>query len=88
MAKFIVLRSRPVNYGGNYRFEGYFTGRTYILQGEEYAVCDCNTDLAKKYKTEAGARRGCDALNRRVINYLFDVSVIYQPCNPGEEAQA
>lgn len=36
---------------GNEHWDGYYTGKTYIYQGEVYAVCDTDINKAKKYSS-------------------------------------
>lgn len=52
-----VLKAKP--YCGNYTMfsDGYYTGETYVLQGEKYAVCDMDINKAKKYTSLKRAER-------------------------------
>lgn len=62
------------NYGiGKKQWDGYYTGSTYIYQGEEYAVCDRDISKAKKYSSLKRAENAAQALFKRVTNYVFEV---------------
>lgn len=50
----------------------YFTGRTYVHQGETYAVIGA-LEHAKSYKTKTGATKAVNALDNKVWNYAFHV---------------
>lgn len=65
-----VLKSSSYGYAS---FDGYYTGNTYVYQGEVYAVCDTDLSKVKKYSSEKRAANACDALNRKCSNYLFTV---------------
>lgn len=54
-------------------WDGYYTGKKYIFQGELYAVCDRRLDEVKKYSSRRKAERACEILNDKVCNYYFDV---------------
>ena len=70
-----VLESE--SYGvGRKHFDGYYTGDTYIFQGEKYAVCDTDFEKAKKYTSLKRAEKAKEALNEKVVNYDFEVKEI------------
>lgn len=50
----------------------YFTGKTYVIHGETYAVIG-DFERAKVYKTKAGAIKAVNALDNKVWNYAFHV---------------
>lgn len=54
-------------------FDGWYTGDVYTYQGERYAVCSMNLQECKAYSSERRAELACEALNRRVCNYIFSV---------------
>lgn len=69
-----VLKSRKYPMCNNYyAWDGYYTGKNYILLGENYAVVDERLEKAKKYTSRKRAENACDKLNEKVINYQFDV---------------
>lgn len=62
------------SYGiGNKQWAGYYTGDTYIYQGEVYAVCDKDIDKAKKYSSLKRAENAAKSLFEKVTNYVFEV---------------
>lgn len=64
-------------YGVSYcHWDGYYTGKTYIYQGEPYAICDTDLQNAKKYSSYNRAKSACEKLNRRICNYEFTVKEI------------
>ena len=62
------------SYGNGICFDGYYTGHTYIYQQEYYAVCSTNISEIKIYKSKKIAENACKALNRKVSNYIFEVT--------------
>ena len=67
-----VLKAKP--YEGRFRFsDGYYTGETYIFQGEKYAVVDTDIDRAKKYTSLKRAERAAESMLASIANYVFDV---------------
>lgn len=66
-----ILRSRRYNPGNHW--DGYYTGRKYTFQGEQYAVCEMKKEKAKKYTSYKRALNAVKALNGVVVNYIFDV---------------
>lgn len=60
----------------NCYWDGYYRGKTYIYQGEPYAICGNSLDLAKKYSSYNRAKSACEKLNRRICNYKFTVKEI------------
>lgn len=67
-----VLKAKP----DERRFEisdGYFTGETYIFQGEKYAVVDIEIDKAKKYTSLKRAENAAERMFCTIVNYVFDV---------------
>ena len=59
----------------NHCWDGYYTGKTYIYQGESYAACGNSLDLAKKYSSYNRAKSACEKLNRRICNYKFTIEI-------------
>ena len=51
--------------------DGYYTGDTYIFQGDKYAVADKDIQKAKKYSTKARAESACAKLS--FVNYYMSV---------------
>ena len=71
----IVLKAKP--YAGRMSFsDGYYTGETYIFQGEKYAVCDRDINKAKKYTSLKRAERAAECMLEKIANYVFDVEEI------------
>ena len=66
-----VLKSK--SYSNDTCWDGYWTGKTYRLQGEVYAVCDTSLARAKKYISKSRAELGKDALENICTNYAFTV---------------
>ena len=67
-----VLKAKP--YEGRMRFsDGYYTGETYIFQGEKYAVVENDIDIAKKYTSLKRAERAAESMLKSIANYVFDV---------------
>lgn len=65
------------HYGvGAHHWDGYYTGKTYIYQGEVYAVCDKDINKAKKYSSLKRAENAVKSLFERVKNYVFEVEEI------------
>lgn len=65
------------NYGvGNCHWDGYYIGKTYIYQGEPYAICDKDLQNAKIYSSYNRAKSACEKLNGRICNYEFKVKEI------------
>ena len=65
------------SYGvGNKRWDGYYTGDTYIYQGEVYAVCDKEIDKAKKYSSRKRAENAARSLFEKITNYVFEVEEV------------
>ena len=58
---------------GNNTWDGYYTGDTYIFQGEKYAVCDKDINKAKKYTSRKRAENAAESLFRKTVNYVFTV---------------
>jgi hypothetical protein len=50
--------------------DGYYTGESYIYQGEKFAVVDRNTENAKIYTSKARAENACKMMFE---NYSFEV---------------
>lgn len=71
-----VLKAQP--YCGQYtRFsDGYYTGDTYIYQGEKYAVCEKDINKAKKYTSLKRAENAAKKMFDSIVNYVFDVEEI------------
>lgn len=70
-----VLKAKP--YEGRMRFsDGYYTGDTYIFQGEKYAVVDTDIDKAKKYSSLKRAENSAERMIYSIANYVFDVEEI------------
>ena len=67
-----VLSSDCYGVGKN-TWDGYYTGNTYIFQGEKYAVCDTNISKAKKYSSLKRAEKAAESLFKNVVNYVFEV---------------
>lgn len=67
-----VLKAKP--YEGRYRFsDGYYTGETYIFQGEKFAVVEMDIDKAKKYTSLKRAENAAERMLDTIANYVFDV---------------
>lgn len=67
-----VLKAKP--YAGCYIFsDGYYTGDTYIFQGEKFAVVETDIDKAKKYTSLKRAERAAESMLESIANYVFDV---------------
>ena len=65
------------NYGiGNCHWDGYYVGKTYICQGEPYAICDTDLQNAKIYSSCNRAKSACEKLNEKICNYKFTVEEI------------
>ena len=60
----------------NCHWDGYYTGKTYIHQGEPYAICENSLNLTKRYSSYNRAKSACEKLNRRISNYEFTVMEI------------
>lgn len=54
-------------------FDGWYTGNSYIYQGERYIICSTKLNECKSYSSENRAKLACEALNRRACNYEFSV---------------
>ena len=61
---------------GNKRWDGYYTGDTYVHQGEMYAVCNTDITKAKKYSSLKRAENAAKSLYEKVTNYVFEVEEI------------
>ena len=61
---------------GNEHWDGYYTGKTYIYQGEVYAVCDTDINKAKKYSSLKRAENAAKSLFEKVENYVFEVEAV------------
>lgn len=70
-----VLTSNTYGIGNEY-WDGYYTGDTYIYQGEVYAVCDKDINKAKKYSSLKRAENAAKSLYNKVYNYDFEVEEI------------
>jgi hypothetical protein len=57
------------NYG---KYDGYYTGDSYIYQGSKYAVVDRDISKAKPYTSEARAKRAC---KMSFENYSFEAKM-------------
>ena len=55
----------------------YFTGKTYVHQGETYANIGILA-YAKRYKTKAGAQKAVNSLDLKVWNYSFHVHELHE----------
>ena len=67
-----VLKAKP--YEGRFRFsDGYYTGETYIFQGEKFAVVEMDINKAKKYTSLKRAERAAESMFESIANYVFDV---------------
>lgn len=65
------------SYGiGNTQWDGYYTGDTYVFQGELYAVCDKDINKAKKYSSLKRAENAANSLFGKIANYVFEVKEI------------
>ena len=73
--KIFVLESKKYGIHGTH-FDGWYTGDIYQYQFEQYAVCDTDINKAKKYSLLKRAENAKDALNRKVVNYDFEVREI------------
>lgn len=69
---FYVLTSECYGYHG-INWDGYYTGDTYIFQGEKYAICDRDISKAKKYTSRKRAENAAESLLSSVVNYVFKV---------------
>ena len=67
-----VLSSDCYGVGKN-AWDGYYTGDTYIFQGEKYAVCDKDINKAKKYTSRKRAKNAAESLFGKIVNYVFTV---------------
>ncbi len=67
-----VLKSRPYLSFDNFG-DGYYTGASYIFQGECYAVCERELEKAKQYKSLKVARNSATRYLSKFCNYIFDV---------------
>lgn len=71
--KYYVLAENPFprRFG-----DGYYTGDTYVYQGEIYAVCNKDLKKAKRYTSKKRAERAAAALFYKICNYIFEVEEI------------
>ena len=65
-----VLKARSYNVRAF--SDGYYTGDTYIVQGEKYAVVENNINKAKKYTSLKRAERAAESMIESIANYVFD----------------
>ena len=69
---------RSDSYGINkHIFDGWYTGKTYNVKGETYAICSTNVDKCKSYTSYARAQNACNKLNEKICNYTFTVEQVY-----------
>ncbi len=61
---------------GDRHWDGYYTGDTYVHQGEMYAVCNTDITKAKKYSSLKRAENAAKSLYKKVTNYVFEVEEI------------
>lgn len=71
-----VLKSLPYPVNNCNFWDGYYVGKTYRYEGENYAICDTDIDKVKKYKSRKRAENACKSLNDKVCNYEFEVKEI------------
>lgn len=67
-----VLKSKPYQTFDKFG-DGYYTGATYVFQGEYYAVCERDIKKAKKYSSFKRAERATECLHSKIVNYVFEV---------------
>lgn len=52
----------------------FYTGKTYIYEGELYPICSYFREDAKMYKSEKVALNSCNKLNSRIASgHIFKV---------------
>jgi hypothetical protein len=61
---------------GKLHWDGYYTGNTYIYQGEKYAVCSTDINEAKIYSSFKRAENASQALFETIVNYVFEVKEV------------
>lgn len=71
-----VLKSIPYPVNNFHIWDGFYVGKTFRHQGEEYAICDTDINKAKKYKSRKRAENACNSLFEKVCNYEFEVEEI------------
>lgn len=78
--KQFVLNSEPYDTHPGQYWDGYYTGHIYSMRREKYATADTDISKAKRYKSEKTAERACEALNNKVVNYVFHVEEYIEDC--------
>lgn len=74
MTEMYALESKPY-LPHAFNGDGYYTGNSYIYQGEKYAVCDHFLHKAKLYKSQKVAQRIAE--NNNFANYSFRVVKVF-----------
>ena len=57
-------------------WDGYYTGDTYVHQGEVYVVCDTDIIRTKKYSSRKRAENVAKSLFKKITNYIFEVEEV------------
>lgn len=69
---------RSDSYGINKNiFDGWYTGKTYNVNGETYAICSEDLSGCKSYTSYGRAQNAYSKLNDRICNYTFTVEQVY-----------
>ena len=58
-------------------FDGQYTGKTYNVNGETYAICSENLSGCKSYTSYGRAQNAYNKLNERICNYVSTIEEIY-----------
>ena len=61
---------------GNLHWDGYYTGKTYIYEGEVYAICSTDINEAKIYSSLKRAENAAESLYNKITNYVFEVKEV------------